>query len=309
MDKTLKTGGTSILLGSEYYKKYFPIKDGKILKITKKLKSHDETLNLHLIRKIKDYEKYYTIPDEIEKELNMYTPFMASIQKLLKKDDQDLIKGEGLFQVMYVNYAGNVDLLDSLNELENGNVSIWNSKKRFYMMVNHLLDGMSFLHNNKIAHLDIKPENIMINFQSDLDIKFTIIDFGFCSVEPFSDYIENTKGTVGYFPKHFDNILYIQGGLPKITANDMKPLESGNIPMKEDWKQVYKVDSYCLGRLFSLTYYHIKKKYPNNSLSNCLFKTKPDEMRFKVEDTIKLLTLDDVFQRKTINEVLHIIYN
>ena len=53
------------------------------------------------------------------------------------------------------------------------------------------------------AHLDIKSENIMIDTKN---CTFKIIDFGFCSCEPFDEFAADPRGTPGYFPKYYARI-------------------------------------------------------------------------------------------------------
>ena len=45
--------------------------------------------------------------------------------------------------------------------------------KKFYHIFKQIINGLEFLHNNKILHADIKPSNIIIN--NNLDVK--LIDF------------------------------------------------------------------------------------------------------------------------------------
>lgn len=59
------------------------------------------------------------------------------------------------------------------------------------VIVYRLLNGLSYIHENKIIHKDIKPENIMIDHM--YNIKF--IDFGFSSSKE-----EGYKGTPLYLP-------------------------------------------------------------------------------------------------------------
>ena len=45
-----------------------------------------------------------------------------------------------------------------------------------------MLEGINFLHEREICHLDIKPENILVKGE-----EFRIIDFGFSSKYPFDE--------------------------------------------------------------------------------------------------------------------------
>ena len=53
MDSDLfKTGSCSIILGKNLYKNYFPVKENKLLKVTKILKNHNEFPNLKLLERL-----------------------------------------------------------------------------------------------------------------------------------------------------------------------------------------------------------------------------------------------------------------
>ena len=46
----LKTGGSSIVIGGYYYKDLLPIKEGKLIKLTKIIPNHNEFKHLDKIR-------------------------------------------------------------------------------------------------------------------------------------------------------------------------------------------------------------------------------------------------------------------
>lgn len=68
-----------------------------------------------------------------------------------------------------------------------------------------LLEGLVLLHQNNIAHLDIKPENVVALKKEDGSFQMRFIDFGFMT--PFSAY--NTRNPplplqqLGYWPLEF----------------------------------------------------------------------------------------------------------
>ena len=93
--------------------------------------------------------------------------------------------------------------------------------------------------------------------------KYRLIDFGFCSKEPFSDFVNDPRGTPGYFPKQLGKTT--EPGLPLIYANDMVPV-GDKIPMKEDPKYVYAIDAFSFGRLVNYVFY----TYDNRTISSCL---------------------------------------
>lgn len=291
-DNLIKSGACSLILGKTHYERYFPIKDNKLLKISKVVHNHDEFVHLDDVRKIKDYEKYYTIPDKEIIKLSHNNKFLDYLKTIVDEYELTIITGK--LNCMYINYGGNMDLLDSIKLLVDEDKTIWKSAKIIMNFTKHILMGLDYLHQNQICHLDIKPENIMINTSNNT---FTIIDFGFSSKFPFDDYIDNIRGTPGYFPLDFTEHKYIEPGLPKIYANDMT-LVNGKLKIAKDRSVIYKIDSYCFGRVLQYLYYY----YQELTITDCFcyeYKTKS-----KISQLINILTEDDVFKRKTISEVL-----
>ena len=78
MNDLLKTGSYSILLGNNYYKKYFPSKD-RLLKITTNTTCHNEQKYLDIIRSIPNYSNYYSIPDDIGFIINSKNKFYINV--------------------------------------------------------------------------------------------------------------------------------------------------------------------------------------------------------------------------------------
>ena len=254
----LKTGATSIILGRNHYNGYFQYKPGKLLKVTKLSSSHNDLAIIPIIKNIKNYKTFYSISD-IDDELSIIKPedkFYTKLMKLVKQDSMNIFFGN--LNAFYIDFAGEMDVLDSLNLLELYNDRrVWKNFKSINNFINHLHLGLYYLQEKKVCHLDIKPENIMISLIGK-NPHFRIIDFGFASIEPFDDYITNIRGTPGYFPKE---VNYTPSkGLHKIVANDMI-LINGNIPLKKNYKLVYKIDSFCLGRVLGMIYDHFLDKY------------------------------------------------
>jgi serine/threonine protein kinase len=296
MSNILKTGSSSIILGYDHYEGNFPKKENKLLKVTKLSYNHNEFRYLSRIRKIKEYKKYYSIPDEEITILLNNSEFYKKLIQLTIEDKMTIFT-ENLY-CMYIDFAGTMDVIDSIDEFNiKGYSTVWHNINSILDFSKHIMLGLKFLHENKICHLDIKPENIMINFNGKTN-KFKIIDFGFCSFEPFDDYVIYFKGTPGYFPCHFDSISYIQAGLPKIETNDMNPI-NGIIPMVGNRDLVYKIDSYCLGRVL----YLIMHYYENNNIEMCCFDSEY-RRRKKIRKIINLLLEKNVSERVTITRLL-----
>ena len=295
--KLIKTGSSSILLGIDHYGGYFPIKTNKLIKVTKIRNNHNEFKNLSLIRKIRNYEKYFTIPDEEFFEIDYNNAFYQKLIKIVSENDKDFKIFDSILTCNYIDYAGDFDLTDSINSMyEINDKRVWNSTKSILNFSKQIMTGLSYLHQNKICHLDIKFENIMINIHNK---SFKIIDFGFSSVEPFDDFVNNLKGTPGYFP--VNSLNKPSQAFPRINANDMIMINY-ELPFKKNRKLVYKIDSYCFGRLlYALKYYY---NDITTSLSCGIFCQGNNSK--KLNNLISLLLNYDINKRLTITEILNL---
>jgi serine/threonine protein kinase len=290
MHDILKTGSSSIIIGEKYYEGHFPKKTGKLLKITKLIENHNEFKHLKKIRGIHNYENYYSIPDDEIKLLLKDSEFFNKLKLLTKYDKMSIFNSD--LHIMYIDYAGSIDVLDSIEYLSiNGTSYIWKNYGSILNFTKQMVCSLKYLHNINLCHLDIKPENIMIIIKNGV-IVFKLIDFGFCSEEPFDDFVKYYKGTPGYFPSDFENIQYIQPGLPKILANDMDPI-NGIIKMSLNRGLVYKIDSYCLGRVIN----YITFMYSEHQIPYCCF-----NLIFKNRKIDKINKIIDLLLEKCVNK-------
>jgi serine/threonine protein kinase len=288
MDKNIiKSGSCSIVLGSNYYKPLIKIKKNKLLKLTLMTEKHNEFKYLKNIKEIKNYDKYFVLPDETKYLLQPTDVFYKNIKQIVAKTS--ILCDKPLYY-FYVDYAGDKELIDTIEDLINYHcTNYWTSYKKILKFTKKILEGLTYLHMKKICHLDIKPENIIINTITN---KYKIIDFGFASIEPFDDYVFSLKGTPGYFPQNIKNDK-IKPWLPKILANDTIPV-NGVIPMRENRQLVYKIDSYCFGRLL----YYLKYMYDEYKEYKCFTCKKDDEI--KLCKIIDLLLEKNVYKRLSI---------
>lgn len=288
----LKTGASSILLGPERHKGYISPKTNKLLKITRRMSKHDEFIFLPVVRQIKHYEKYYCIPDNLISILKPSDSFYRELKNMMYREKMKIF--DGPLECYFINYAGNKDIFDAVCELDYNGVSpIWKSWKDILHFIEKILLGLGFLHDKKLCHLDIKCENIVVNMQTK---EYRIIDFGFCAKEPFDDYVKNIRGTPGYFPKHMKghepNIW-----LPRIYANDMV-LDNFMLPMARDRKLVYKIDSFCFGRVINMLFYVFNDTYQQYCF--CYGYSKKSKICSIINDLLK----SDVHKRLTVKQCL-----
>ena len=221
------------------------------------------------------------------------------IKELCSKEKMNIFYGP--LQYNYIDYAGDQELLYTICDLQHGNYNFWKSYNTILKFIKHIMTGLNFLHEKKLCHLDVKSENIMVNTYMH---QFKIIDFGFSSIEPFDDYVDNIKGTPGYFPKYFSTEK-VTPWFPIIQTNDMDFID-GYLPMKKDRKLVYKIDSYCLGRVL----YFLKNVYDSN-ITYCCFRNKKKilDLKIKIDNIISSLIENNVHKRLTINECMRKYFN
>jgi serine/threonine protein kinase len=275
-----KQGSLSVILNESQYQDYFPFKKGKFLKITKKLESHNEFKTLEYVRKIPNYRKYYAIPEEEEYVLNSDDKLYKSLQNHVR--NISIFDGYPLL-CYYIDNAGEYDMHDTLTH-----PLIWNSYSKILDFTKQILKALSWLHKNKICHLDVKPENIMIDHHKHT---YKLIDFGFASREPFDDYISNVRGTPGYFPRNFSSEIPTEW-LPTIEAHDNEFIEDRSL--------VYKIDSYCFGRVLYFLLYIYRENHPQ--MCN-IFKTNYNKSR-KLDDIVTKLLYSNPYTRISITDCL-----
>lgn len=289
MDSNLfKYGTTSVVLGKTHYKGFFDDREGKILKVTNILENHNEFRILEKVRKIKNYEKYFIIPDEERIKILEDSNFVEHLKKLCDGLDVDVF-GKNMF-CTYIPYGGSLDVMDSLI---NYNTYVWRSCKSLLKFSKQIIKALTFLHENQIAHLDIKPENIIIDLST---LTFKLVDFGFSSSYPFDDFVDNIRGTPSYFPRDFGSDEF----LPPIKANDTTITIKGLSPIKYNRNYVYKIDTFCFGRVLLLVYMN----YKLNTKRFFEYKNKR-----KVKKLLKYLLEEDVKQRLLPNQILYLHLN
>lgn len=127
-------------------------------------------------------------------------------------DDLKTIYGFGLYGILE---KGKMDLKEYIHERKkNKNNSKVLPQINIITALIQLLEGILCIHNNKFVHLDLKPSNIII----DMNDNIQIIDFGFATkINTDRKYI---KGTPGYWD---DNIK--SGDLVN-TYHDYKSISS-----------------------------------------------------------------------------------
>jgi len=130
-------------------------------------------------------------------------------------------------------YNNGVDLFNYLTKLQPEDI---------LPISKQLALGIQELHNKKIIHNDIKPENIMVYKNND-DIKIKLIDFGLSC----------------YFEKKYDTTCNIR--LPVGTPFYMLPINLHDDRITDDSLKKRDWYSYCI-TIYVIIYYILNKKMP-----------------------------------------------
>ena len=69
-------------------------------------------------------------------------------------------------------------------------------KTKGHLLAREFLEGVRFMHNHHVAHLDLKPDNIVVNTSTN---QLFIIDFGVSvQVSGLESWIKGYRGTEGW---------------------------------------------------------------------------------------------------------------
>lgn len=203
---------------------------------------------------------------------------------------------ENIYVVMeFIN--GN-SLYDKMSKVESQNKKLPMPTIKKYMK--QLLETMAFMHNMGMVHLDLKPENIMINENGDI----VILDFGFaCSIIEQKIKCNRIAGTDDYMspelvmarlrliPSLPDMRAYLESDVWSLGIMFMEMMEGKPI---SGFEQIVKQlgvhpDSFdeLIKRLEPVEYK--SKKYPN------------------IENIISRALVIDYRKRATVNELLEML--
>jgi serine/threonine protein kinase len=294
-EKVIGTGSCSIILGPHYYGSFMKPEKNKLLKITLIIPNHNEFRNMRRVKQIANYQDYYAIPEEEGTFLKPNDMFYEYLKRLIDTKNMEMFMYNNMLSCHYVEYAGHKDVFDSYQDLLDDRIdNIWKSYRVIMSFIKKISHAIDNLHKHQIAHLDIKPENIMVNIKTNT---FKLIDFGFCDVFPFNNFLSDIRGTPGYFPKHYTGIKY-DSMLPRIEANDFSISEDNCYPHFDNRRLVYKIDCYCFGR----TLHMLKQLYDDHKIYYCCnFEKSVGE---SIDRIIADLVENDVHKRITIRQLI-----
>ena len=312
----IKTGTYSIVLGNGHFNKILDTKKSNsiLCKISNfKITKHDETKYINTIKTINNYQYYYSIIDSTIYDIDKNSSFYSYLLQIVESNSINILKKDYQLGFCFINNEGDMELFDSLEIIKNDNsLNVWEcyTNKKIKIFSQHILYAIYFLHQKKICHFDIKPENIIINTYinnslSSFHRKFKLIDFGFAEMYPFKKYLKKPSGTVGYVPKKYKNLeLYDCAYLPDKNPNDWYNGKHLSIVYPNNLNySLYKTDSYAFGRTLFYLNYRLEEYFSKNIYKKsrffCFKKNKNNykNKNKKLIDLINQLTHNDIYFR------------
>lgn len=203
--------------------------DDNIFKTEKNLKHHENFINGYECTKILGTGKYGIVYLGTKNDKNYVLKFVKTkyfdtneLDIFKKVSDLCMSKGQYIEDFVYKNHTvivsdyinDSIDLFDYIYRIHNTTFRKKHSITEYIIQYNitiitkFLLEQLICMHDNNIVHMDIKPENILIQVNKQFMITYvTFIDFGFsCTKDIFKDgSLHYASGTLEYMAPELIN--------------------------------------------------------------------------------------------------------
>ena len=320
MDK-LRVGTFAIIVPYKLFRIFLEKgRKDELCKITDKNSMQYELAVMKKIYDIPNCLDYYTnINIDSVKNININSQFISHLLKMDNEEVTRFIYNNTNLCYFFMKNEGAEDLHDIMNVIEEGgnHPFLINPEEKFTEFVTQIIEAVFYLHENKMAHLDIKPENIIYNSnEKSFKKRWKLIDFGLSDYYPFDRYLKKGPyGTPCYTPielnensniyKNYSPIKY----LPLVSCNDWIYTNQGYIHYEKyyngkniNYTNIYKTDVYGLGITIKGIYQCLLNC--NRILQWSSDTTKRNLFHTNTEELIRCMTHSDINCRLTIKEVM-----
>jgi len=133
------------------------------------------------------------------------TRFRAEFEMMVSLDHPNIIKAYESFEdrinfYIVMEYCSGGELFDRIQEKKRY------SERDASVVIRQIVAGLQYLHEHKIAHCDLKPDNFLFTASDSEDLK--IIDFGMSKFTQARSYMKSVVGTMFYiapevFQQHY----------------------------------------------------------------------------------------------------------
>ena len=278
----MKLGSFSVILNADEYLKNnikppnLEKKESYYYKITQIKKIHNgEELYLDFLNKENDYlaKLYKDTKSNINKDDKIIAYIKENITKCEDYDINQIFKNNILTDYKLLGYfvenVGNIDLFDSLSDLLDLKINIWSvdTVNRFNLFATQMCKCLKYLQSHNMGHFDIKPENIVYNYNNSLSFgkRFKLIDFGFADHYPFTKFTSKVYGTLDYVPIHFKDTKNqrwkVNDNPNDWFYNSVQKKYIHYTTKNNNYELIYKSDVYSMGIVFNQLKYYIEDHF------------------------------------------------
>lgn len=288
-------------LGNNYFRKGTLIGEGRFGKVYSGLSNSGNIITIKTYNKISDFKK-----KEIIKNLsNLYKLNHNNIIKALPLSDKNIYDEHGDLCIAYESInSKNVDeIIQNFGNLDEKIIQIY---------IKQLLEGLKYLHENKVYHKNLKPSNIFADSDGTIKISDCLVDSLILGsgIDIYNSLLESDKIEY-YIPPFFIQAIYKYNEQNNETNEEINNMNNSSENIFDDWKSY---DLWFLGCLIievssrKNPWYHYNFK--NNSaffdfLANTnLSPILPKKLSSQCKELIKILLNYSLTKREDIYDII-----
>ena len=288
-------------LGNNYFRKGTLIGEGRFGKVYFGLSNSGNIITIKTYNKISDFKK-----KEIIKNLSkLYKLNHNNIIKALPLSDKNIYDEHGDLCIAYESInSKNVDeIIQNFGNLDEKIIQIY---------IKQLLEGLKYLHENKVYHKNLKPSNIFADSDGTIKISDCLVDSLILGsgIDIYNSLLESDKIEY-YIPPFFIQAIYKYNEQNNETNEEINNMNNSSENIFDDWKSY---DLWFLGCLIievssrKNPWYHYNFKN-NSAFFDFLATTNlspilPKKLSSQCKELIKILLNYSLTKREDIYDII-----